>query len=176
LWRRLEEKLARAKERNAVLLGEVQAMKRKMQERGILTLERRIQTLQAHNKALKEELARLREQGERTFIENRMGDLDRKFKRKPVTQRGTLRLTINEASIVIDALEAVQGSLYTQRSINNAARKIRTAWRFAVQNHAAMRGRSLEELRSAEVRKALEDGAYRQRNEQAERILSLRDG
>lgn len=147
-------------------------MKRKMQERGVLTLHRKIQTLQAHNKALKEEVEELRK---KQFIVDRMAGLDRLFKRKPVTQRGTLRFTINEASIVIDALEAVKGSPYTQRSINNAARKMRTAWNFAVQNRVAMRGRTFEELRSAEVRKAIEDGAYRQRDEQAERILSLRN-
>lgn len=176
LWRRLEDKLARSKERNLALRDQVRAMKRKMQERGVASMERRIQALQAHNQALRQELEVMREESQRRFIVDRLADVDGNFRRKPVTQRGTLRFTINEASIVIDALEAVKGSLYTQRSINSAARKIRTAWKDAVQNHAAMRGRSLEELRSAEVRKALEDGAYRERDEQTERILSLRDG
>lgn len=176
LWRRLEDKLARSKERNLALRDQVRAMKRKMQERGVASMERRIQALQAHNQALRQELEAMREESQRRFIVDRLADVDGKFRRKPVTQRGTLRFTINEASIVIDALEAVKGSLYTQRSINSAARKIRTAWKYAVQNHGAMRGRSLEELRCAEVRKALEDGAYRQRDEQTERILSIRNG
>lgn len=176
LWRRLEEKLARSYERNVALHDQVRAMKRKMQERGVLTLEKKVLALKAQNRALRQELEAMKEESQRRFIVDRLADVDGKFRRKPVTQRGTLRFTINEASIVIDALEAVKGSLYTQRSINSAARKIRTAWKDAVQNHAAMRGKSLEELRSAEVRKAIEDGAYRQRDEQTERILSLRNG
>ena len=95
LWRRLEDKLARSKERNLALRDQVRAMKRKMQERGVASMERRIQALQVHNQALRQELEAMREESQRRFIVDRLADVDGKFRRKPVTQRGTLRFTIN---------------------------------------------------------------------------------
>lgn len=157
------------------MLGAIQAQRR-VGQRESRRLEMEVQFLQKENELLRKELDILRREDNRPYILNKLEEVPKEFKRKPVAQRGHLRLTINEASLVIDAVEAARGSLYAERSLKLAVKKLRQAFTEAVKNHAAMRGKSFEELRSAKVRKRIEDGTHSAWNEQAERILSLRDG